>query len=335
MKLPYQQLEQHLAKQLASIYLVCGDELLLVQETVDLIRSKAQKIGFSERLRIPVEAGNDWGKLLYANAHSLSLFAEQRILELDLRGVKLNQANNEILTSYAENPVPHTLLLISIGKLDQKTEQSRWYKSIDKKGIVIPIWPVTAEQLPQWIMQRAKKANLLLSQKAALWLAGCVEGNLLAAAQEIEKLCLLQPEGTLDEEALENIVMNHAQFDVFNLVDSLLVGNSKRALAILKNLFAEDTEPTLILWAITRELRTMAELLKQTQQGVALSSLFSQFRIWEKRQPSVRAFLKRTTVARCWEWLLHAAKIDRIIKGAEMGHIQNELECLVLGACVK
>jgi DNA polymerase-3 subunit delta len=330
MKLPYQQLENHIAKSLAPIYLVCGDELLLVQEAVDLIRQTAQKNGFTERMRIPIEAGSDWGKLFYANAHSMSLFAEQRILELDLRGVKLNQANTDILMTYAENPAAQTLLIIYTGKLDQKTEQSRWYKSIDKKGVIIPVWPVTLEQLPQWIMLRAKKAKLTLTIQGAIWLAERVEGNLLAAAQEIEKLVLLQPAGTLDEYLLEKTVVSHARFDIFNLVDSFLSGNSKRSLAILNSLFAEDTEPTLILWAITRELRTMAELQKQSQQGVTLSSLFSQFRIWEKRQPPVRAFLKRATAAQCWEWLLHAAKIDRIIKGAETGKVQDELERLVL-----
>lgn len=330
MKLPYQQLTQHLAKSLAPIYLVSGDELLLVQETVDFIRAAAQKAGFSERTRIPVEAGSDWAKLLYANAHSMSLFAEQRILELDLRGVKLNQANSEILTNYAENPAEQTLLIIQTGKLDQKTEQTRWYKSIDKKGIAIPIWPVTTEQLPQWIIQRAKKANLTLTNQAAGWLAERVEGNLFAAAQEIEKLALLQPNGIVDEDILEKQVMNHARFDIFNLVDSFLLGNSKRSLLILNNLFDEDTEPTLIMWAITRELRSMAELLKQVKQGAALSSLFSQFRIWEKRQPPVRAFLKRATPSQCWDWLLHAAKIDRIIKGAEIGKVQDELERLIL-----
>jgi len=330
MKLPYQQLEQHLAKQLAKIYLVSGDELLQTQEAIDLIRHTAIKAGFSERVRISADASAEWGKQLYAEAHSLSLFAERRIVELDLRGAKLNQTTTEMLVQYAENPPTHILLLIYANKLDQKTEQSRWYKAIDKNGVTIPIWPVTAEQLPQWIQKRAKKNNLALSHQAALWLSEQIEGNLLAAAQEIEKLCLLNPLGALDEDALEHIVMNHAHFDVFNLVDSILVGNSKRSLTILKNLFDEDSEPTLILWALTRELRTMAELYRQTQQGVSLSALFTQLRIFEKRQAAVRAFQKRATATRCWDWLVQASKIDRIIKGAEIGHVQNELEQLVL-----
>jgi DNA polymerase-3 subunit delta len=330
MKLAIQQLEQHLAKQLASIYFISSDEILLVQEAVDLVRNAAQKKGFSERVRISTESSSDWGKLLYANAHSLSLFAEQRILELDLRGVKSNQANNEILQSYAENPPENTLLIISSHKLDAKVEQSKWYKAIEKKGIVISIWPITALQLPQWIIQRAKKSQLILTPKAAEQLAEQVEGNLLAASQEIEKLCLLKPEGTLDEHALQDIIANHAHFDIFNLVDSVLIGNGKRSLHILQNLLVEDTEPVLIIWALTRELNTMAEIQKQIELGILLPALFSQFRIWEKRQPPVRAFLKRNSLKRCWDFLLQATEIDRIIKGAEVGNVRDELERLVL-----
>jgi DNA polymerase-3 subunit delta len=328
MKLPYQQLEKHLAKQLAPIYMISGDELLLVQETVDLIRTTAQKSGYSERVRITMDS--DWGKELYANAHSLSLFAEQRILELDLRGVKLNQANNTILAQYAENPAAHTLLLICIQKLDKKVEKNAWYKTIERNGVIIPIWSIPPEQLAQWILQRAKKINLPLAPQAANWLAQQVEGNLLAAAQELEKLVLLRPQSTLTEMTLENIIMNHAHFDVFTLVDSILIGNAKRALHILQTLFAEDIEPTLILWSITRELRTLSSIQTQIQQGTALSMLFSQWNIWEKRQAGARAFLKRATAAHCWQWLFKAAKIDRIIKGAERGNVQDELEQLVL-----
>ncbi len=330
MKLAIQQLEQHVTKSLASIYLISGDEILLVQEAVDLLRKSAQKQGFSERVRIGMESGSDWGKFLHENANSLSLFAEKRILELDLRSVKLTQANTQLLQTYVENPSKDTLLLIYSDKLDGKTTQTKWYKSIEKNGVVIPVWPIPIEQLPQWIMQRAKKSQLNLTPQAALRLAQQVEGNLLAAAQEIEKLCLLQPEGKLDEHALEDIIANHAHFDIFNLVDSTLSGNGERSLHILQNLFAEDTETTLILWALTRELNTMASINQQVKQGVALSSLFGQFRIWDKRQSPVRAFLKRCTSDHCWDFLLHAAKIDRIIKGAEKGNAQDELERLVL-----
>lgn len=331
MKLALQQLEQHVTKTLAPIYWISGDETLLVQEALDFLRVCAQKNGFTERNRILTEPSNEWGKLLYADAHSLSLFAEQRILELDLRGVKLSAANNEILQKYAENPAKNTLLLIQSNKLDTKTEQTKWYKAIEKHSVMISVWPVTTEQLPQWLIQRAKKVQLTLTPPAAMRLAQQVEGNLLAAAQEIEKLSLLQPQGIIDEPTLEEMSANYTHFDVFHLVDSILLGNRQRALQILKNLLAEDTEPVLIIWALTRELTTLAEIHQEMRKGTALTALFGSFRIWEKRQPAVRAFLKRCSLESCWELLLQAAQIDRVIKGVEVGNVPDELERLALG----
>jgi len=332
MKLPYLQLSQHLTKQLAPIYFISGDDLLQMQEALDLLRQTAVKAGYSERVRIPVDSNADWGNHLYANAHSMSLFSSKRILELDLRNVKINQSNSEPLKSYAEKPLADTLLLISANKLDKKIEQTAWYKMLEKNGVVIPIWPINAEQFPQWIMQRAQKIQLKISKSAAQKLADHVEGNLLAAAQELEKLRLITD--TVDETTLENILTDNASFDIYNLVDSLLTGNQKRSLRILSHLRGEDTEPTLILWAITRELRTLAEIMQQTQRGTTLSALFSQFRIWEKRQPSVRAYLQRNSLLSVREQLMHAAQIDRMIKGAEDGSVWNELERFILQAAL-
>lgn len=330
MKLAYPQLAQHLAKNLAPIYLVSGDELLLVQEAVDTIREAARNAGFMERFVISAEQGVDWGKLIYSEAHSLSLFATKKIIELNLSHIKLNNTSGKMLEEYAQIPLSDTLLIIYTAKLDTKVEKSPWYQAIDKIGITLPIWPINPEQLPQWIIQRTKKLNLNVTKQAAERLATLVEGNLLAAAQEIEKLSLLQPNGTLDHETIDNVVTDHAHFDIFNLVDSVLLGNSQRSLRILHNLAAEDTEPTLVLWALTRELRTLADIQKQIKQGSSLTSLFGKFRIWEKRQPSVRAFLQRHTLQHGWELLINAAKIDRIIKGAEIGNTWDELQTLAV-----
>lgn len=328
MKLAYAQLNQHLAKQLAPIYFISGDELLQMQEALDTLRDAAQKAGYSERIRIPVESSSEWGNQLHAHAQSLSLFSTKRILELDLRNVKINQTNSGALKTYAEKPDSDAVLLVYANKLDAKSEQAAWYKALEKAGVVMPIWPVSAEQLPQWVTQRARKIQLNITPSAAQKLADHVEGNLLAAAQEIEKLRLLTD--SVDDATLENILLDQGSFDIFNLVDSMLAGKQQRALRILTNLLAEDTEPTLILWAITRELRTMAEIIQKTQQGMSLGNLFSQFRIWEKRQPSVRAFLQRHTYQSCCGLLLQAARIDRVIKGAERGVVKVELERLLI-----
>jgi DNA polymerase-3 subunit delta len=330
MKIAHQQVEQHLAKKLAPIYLISGDELLLIQETVLLIREAARKAGFTERTSLSVEAGSDWSKQLHAEAHSLSLFATKRIVELHLAGTKPTAATGKVLKEIAANPIADTILIISTNKLDSKTEQTAWFKALDKCGVTIPIWPIAIEQLPQWIMLRAKKSSLSMTLDAAKRLAELVEGNLLAAAQEIEKLGLLQNTGTIDVATVEQAVTDNARFDIFTLVECALSGNTQRSIRILENLQAEDAEPLLVLWALTREVRTLAEIAQQAKQGVALGSLFSKYRIWEKRQPSVRRFLQQHSPNSCWGLLSQSAQIDRLIKGARSGNIWSELQQLTL-----
>jgi DNA polymerase-3 subunit delta len=331
MKLAYAQLAQHLKKPLAPVYLISSDELLQAQEAADAVRVAARAAGYSERVIVNAE-GNDWGKTLFADANSLSLFGAQRLVELNLTQTKSNSGAQKILQEIAGALPPQTIFLISTKKLDAKTEKTAWYKALANIGVVIQIWPVTQAQLPAWIMQRAKNAGLTLNLDAAIFLAEQVEGNLLAAAQEIEKLCLLQNEAsaTLNAAALEEIITDSARFDIFNLVECALSGNTRRCLRILENLAAEGIEPLLVLWALTREVRTLAELAKQVKMGVALSSLFSKYRIWEKRQASVGRFLQQHTQRSCWELLTQSAKIDRIIKGAASGDVWDELKLLTL-----
>lgn len=326
MKLSYSQLSQHLLKNLAPMYVVTSDELLLAHEAIDAIRTAAYDAGFTERIKITPESHSNWDELIYSDTHSLSLFSTKKIVEMNFHHIKLNNTHGKLLAEYAIKPLPGILIIIHAAKLDAKTEKSTWYQAIEKAGVVIPIWPLSIEQLPAWITQRAKKLNLNLTTSAAERLATLVEGNLLAAAQEIEKLSLLQHHDIITEELIDNAVTDHSQFDIFNLVDSALLGNHERSIHILRNLAASDVEPTLILWALTRELRLLAQILQQQKKGESLKTLFSQFRIWEKRQISIRAFLQRHSLQTCWNRLLDAAKIDRLIKGAEEGNVWLELE---------
>ena len=263
MKLAHAQLAQHLTHTIAPIYLIHGDEPLLVEETVDAICKAAQSAGFTERVSSAVESGADWSKDLYADTHSISLFASKKIILLNLNHLKLNAAGGKILEEYAQKQAKDTLVILQSTKLDSKVEKSNWYKALEKHCVVIPLWPITAEQMPGWIMQRAKKNNLHISRQDAEWLASQMEGHLLAAAQEVEKLSLLQVQGTLNQQTIKDAVTDNARFDVFNLIDGALLGKINRSLHILKNLADEDIEPTLVLWALTRELRTLAELQKK------------------------------------------------------------------------
>lgn len=328
MKITLPQLSTHLTKSLSTIYLVSGDETLLVEEALAAIRETAKKQGFNEHHRISVDS-SDWAQSLYSSANSLSLFSEKRLLELNLTDMKLNTANTKLLQEFVNKPIPETILIIRIHKLDQKTYQTAWLQSIEKQGTVVQIWPVSQQQMTAWITQRAKKMGLQITARAADLLAQLCEGNLLAISQEIEKIFLLGPENIVDENLLMSFVTDNAHFDVYALVESLLLGNRARSLHILNHLRGEGIEPTLILWALTHELRLVNSIFRELEQGTTLSSLFSKYRVWEKRQGPIQQFIRKHKQEDCLKFLMRAAETDRIIKGAESGNLWNSLEVML------
>lgn len=329
MKLTYFQLEQQISKQLAPAYIIGGDELLTRQDAANLIRKAAKNAGFNERIKLAPEAGFDWEQL-FSILHSGSLLAEKRLIELDFTSALPNKAAAAILTDYAERPSQDVLLLITTGKIDDKMTKSAWYKAIDKIGASVPIWPVTRDQLPQWIATRAKRYKLQLQQDAVNLLADFVEGNLSAAAQAIEKLYLLRPDSTINCAMVEAALTDESAFSVFDLVEQALGGNKARTLHILENLNNDGTEATLVLWSLTRELRLLSDIAREQKEGKTLEYLFQKYRIFPKRQPAMRRALGRLTPEKCWQHLNYAAHVDTVIKGAAPGNAWNALQLLCL-----
>jgi DNA polymerase-3 subunit delta len=329
MKLTVFQLEAQLSKKLALAYIVSGEELLLKQDANILIRKAAKQAGFSEHIRLTPETGFDWDKLyslLYAN----SLFAEKRLLELNFFDVTLPKAASAILQEYAKNPSPSNVLLIDIGKVDVKIAKSAWYSQLEKIGMVVNIWPVPREQLPQWIIQRAKRYKLDIQPDAANLLADYIEGNLGAAAQAIEKIYLLKPSQSIDSDLIHTLLTDESHFTIFDFVENLISGDAARALHILDSLKNEGTEPILIIWGVTRELRLLADFAQQLKEGLTFDNLFQKYRIFARRQSAIRHFLTKTSLEDCWHHLKHAADIDKIIKGAVSGNIWESLQLFCL-----
>ncbi len=330
MKLTLAQLEPHLHQSLSPIYLVSGDELLLKQDAIHLIRKAAKQTGFSERIRLTPEAGFDWEQL-YSWLYSPSLLAEKRLLELDFRDILPNKVASTILQEYGQHPSQDNLLLIDIGKVDDKIAKSAWYRSLEKIGTVVTIWPISREQLPQWIRERAKRYKLSLPSEALQLLADYVEGNLVAAAQALEKIYLLKPQTAINTEMVQTILNDESRFTIFDLTDSLIAGDKNRLLHILDSLRIDGTEPVLILWSLARELRLMATLLQAIKQGQTHETLFQKHRIFSRRQASVRRFLTRKKTEDCWQALLHVAEMDSMIKGGTPGNLWDRLQLFCLG----
>ncbi|MDH4553669.1 DNA polymerase III subunit delta [Pseudomonas sp. BN417] len=333
MKLNPAQLAKHLQGQLAPVYVVSGDEPLLCQEACDAIRTSVRAQDFSERQVFNAEANFDWGLLLEAGA-SLSLFAEKRLLEVRLPSGKPGDKGAAALLEYLARPPEDTVLLLSLPKLDGSTQKTKWAKAlIDGPDVqFIQVWPIEAHNLPQWIRQRLSQAGLAASQEAVDLIAARVEGNLLAAAQEIEKLKLLAEGGQVDAATVQAAVADSARFDVFGLIDAALNGEPAHTLRTLEGLRGEGVEPPVILWALARELRLLASLAQQYSQGVPLEKAFAAARppVWDKRRPLVSRALQRHPASRWNQLLLDAQRIDAQIKGQAAGDPWNGLARLAL-----
>lgn len=328
MKLRLEQLSGHLQKGLQAIYFVSGDEPLQVAEACDAIRHSAREQGFTERNVLHVERGFDWSELS-ALGDSLSLFADKKLIELRMPEGKPGDAGGKALSAYAERPPEDTVLLIITNKLDQARQRSKWFKSLDKTGVHIAVWPLDARQLPGWIERRMQGHGMQVDPQALQLLSERVEGNLLAAAQEVEKLHLLYGPVRIGLEQVGEAVADSSRHELFAMVDTLLQGDAGRAARMLRGLQSEGSEPVLILWALVRELRVLVQLAAARQQG-NLEGAFSSLRVWEKRKGLYHSALERMS-ARQWQaLLLRAGQVDRVVKGMAAGQPWDALMQLAL-----
>ena len=312
------QLAAHLRKTLAPLYLVFGEEPLQSQEAADAIRAAACERGYDERDCLTVETGFDWGTLRQ-RAASRSLFAGRRLLDLRLGNAKPGDAGAKALADYAARPADDTVLLITTGKLDWQTQKSRWFAALDGAGVMVQAAPVEAGQLLGWIDRRLRNRGLNPTPEAVNLLGERVEGNLLAAAQEIEKLALLVDSRELTVEAVLAAVGDSARYSIYDWVDAALLGKPERVTRILDVLRGEGVEPVLVNWALHQEVRRLAILAFARDHGQALEAALAEQKVWEKRKPLMRQALQRLNLGDCRHLLRACAQTDRLIKGAEAG----------------
>ncbi len=320
MRLNTDQLARQLDAPPAAAWLVAGDEALLVGEAADAIRARARQAGYAGRETYFVERGFDWSELAGAG-RALSLFAERRIIELRMPTPRPGVQGAKVLAELAADPGPDTLLLVITGRLERDSLASAWCKAFDKHGVVVQSWPVDIERLARWIAARAATRGIELDPAGAALLAERVEGNLLAAHQEIEKLALTHGGGAIDEDAVAAAVANSARYDVFQLGEAALAGDAARSLRILAGLRGEGAEPTLVLWSLCRELRGLAEL----RRGRRTPGYGRQAERRDSLLQSAAARMRRTPLG---PLVAHAARVDRAIKGLGEGDAWDGLAAL-------
>ncbi len=306
-------LHTHLNKGLASSYLLSGDEPLQMGEAADEIRAAARADGFGSRDVIEVDRSFNWDELT-AEASNLSLFSERRIIDLRIPSGKPGTQGGKALQEYLQRPPEDTMLLVTMPKLEPSQTTSKWFKALDSAGVVVRVWPIKGEQLPSWIEQRMRRDGLQPEPGVAAMLAERIEGNLLAATQEIEKLLLLHGPTAISTQQLIDAVADSSRFNVFDLADSALAGDSGRCIRIINGLEAEGTAAPLVLWALSRDLRMLAELAHQVKKGRSPQQAVGARRdIWQQRKQLVTSALQRRADWR--QLLLLCGQADRAIKG--------------------
>jgi len=308
-----EQLEGHLAKSLAGVYAIHGDEPLLALEAADAVRAAARKRGFTERVVLEPGRSFDWSEFAHA-AQSLSLFAEKKLVELRLPSGKPGTQGGEAIAGYCERPAADLLLLVSLPRVDRATQGSAWFGALGRAGVMVDVWPVERARLPAWIAERLARQRQSAPREVLEFLADRVEGNLLAAHQEIRKLALAAAEGALTLEAVQEAVSNVARYDPNDAAEALLAGDLGRYARVIEGLRGEGEAPPYLLFAVSSALFAL-------QRGE---------RVFNRRvQAAVEAAARRYSPARIEQALAQTALIDRAIKGVGAGEPWQEF--IVLG----
>ncbi|CAB3763744.1 DNA polymerase III subunit delta [Paraburkholderia humisilvae] len=319
MQLRLDALESHLAKGLAGLYVVYGDEHLLAQEACDRIRAAARAAGFSDRNVFTVERGFDWSTLLGAS-QSMSLFGDRQLVELRIPTGKPGKDGAEAIKTLADASNPDVLTLVTLPRLDAATQKAGWFTALADAGVALKIDPVERAQLPNWIGQRLALQQQRVvpgdeGRRALQFMAERVEGNLLAAHQEIQKLGLLYPTGVLTFEQIHDAVLNVARYDVFKLNEAMLAGDVGRLSRMLDGLRGEGEAAVLVLWAVVEEIRTLLRIKRGVAAGKPLAMLTRENRVWGPRERLIGPALSRVTESALEKALGLAARLDRQVKG--------------------
>jgi DNA polymerase-3 subunit delta len=330
MRITTEQLQQHLARELKALYAVFGDETLLVLEASDRIRARARAEGYSERQVLTADSGFKWNELAFAGS-SQSLFAARRILELRVPTGKPGTEGSGALQRHCDRLPPDTVTLVVLPGLDWRTQKSGWFEALDHAGAVIEAKPVTRKALPEWLAGRLRAQSQEADPETLEFIADRVEGNLLAAHQEVQKLGLLYPAGAIRYEQARDAVLDVTRHDVFSLGEAMLEGDVPHLARMLDGLKGEGVAPPLVLWAIAEEIRAIGRVLDGLAAGRTPPQLWREARVWgSSHQNLMQQNCRRFTKDQIEAAAAHAARTDRMVKGLIRGDAWDELLQLAL-----
>ncbi len=323
MKLNPDSLASHLEQKLLPVYLVSGDEPLLTGEAADAIRARAKAAGFTEREAHFLDRGSDWDDVR-ASAGNLSLFGARRLVEVRLPTGKPGVTGNKALVALLERNDPDMVYLIVTPRLDRDAQNADWVRAAEARGAWVQVWPIDIGRLPGWLRGRCRRLKLDATDEALELLAERTEGNLLAAHQELEKLALLARDQRITADTVLSSVTDSARFDVFQLTEAVLEGDAQRALRMIAGLRGEGTEPTLVLWALTKAMRDLWN---------AIASPGTAPRSWQRQSAALEKGARRAARLPFPALTVRAGRADRMVKGRLAGNAWDEIALLAADIC--
>ena len=329
MNIKPEQLQNSLSNQLASTYFAFGAEILLVEQSLSMIKGIARENGFKERFRFDIDGNFSWDRII-SLISSPSLFAEKRIIECRLTTGKIGVKGSKALTEILETLPDDILLIISSGKLEMAQQKSKWFKTLDKKGIIIQHWEVQSNQLVGWITRNMSQLGLDSNIEVANAIAYCTEGNLLASMQEIQKLKIAYPDGKINLREYLNQIDQQSQYSVFGMIDSALQGDTDKVNKVFNSLIDDSTPPVILVSSLYREIKNLVSMSIELKTNQTIESILNNHRVWQKRKPLISNALKKHSYQKLQKLLLRLGRIDRSLKGMDNLDVYDELQNVVI-----
>lgn len=318
MQIKADSISRELQRQLLPVYFVSGEEPLQIQETCDAIRATCREQGVTERDVLDVDQYFDWNELLSSSA-SMSLFGDRKLIELRLPSAKPGDKGSKALVRYTENLNPDHVLLIVAGKVEPASKKSKWFTALDRVGGTVLVWPIDERQLPHWLTGRLKQRGLSIEPDALSMICDRVEGNMLAAVQELDKLSLVAENNTIDLALVSNSVSDNARYNLFSTIDAALAGRGSEAIRMMEGLRAEGTAPQLALWAVHRELSLLQRCREMVDSGQRVDAAMNANRVWKNRQRLISQVVNRCDQQALGQLMSLAVTADHTIKGMRRG----------------
>jgi DNA polymerase-3 subunit delta len=330
MRLAQAQLDTHLKQGLQPLYVLVGDEPLAQCESLDALRAAARIQGFDERNSLIVERYFNWQQI-QSYSQSISLFASRRLLEINIPSGKPGVDGGKALQALANKAIPDTCVVIILPKLEREAKNSAWFTALEKQAVTISIDEVDAANLPKWIANRLEQQGQHTSQPTLEFLAHQVEGNLLAANQEVQKLGLLYPQGELAEATVREAVLNVSRYDAFQLGEAVLAGDTERTVRILQGLQDEGENAVAVMNPLMWALRPLVRIKQAEMRGENVVNAMTSARIYGDKQAIVKRALARFSLRQLEAALQKLADIDRAAKGVMLGNAWLEISRLCFG----